>query len=91
MIKNSKFLFAFLETYNRWDPSMLYHIYQKRQIPNYLCKNKETAATASILNYLCIAWVEEPIVYFDVQAEESEKFFSDFLRWVDAISNKKIF
>jgi hypothetical protein len=39
MINNANFLYNFLKVFHDWNPSLLYHIYQHRKIPNYLSKN----------------------------------------------------
>lgn len=68
MIKNPNFLYNFLRTFHEWNPSFLYHIYQHRKVTNYLAKTIEADATRHILSYSCIAWFDEPILYFNVGA-----------------------
>lgn len=49
MIKNANFLYNFLQTFHEWNPTLLYHIYQHRKLPNYLSKNNDIQASKSMI------------------------------------------
>lgn len=71
MIKNSNFLLNFLETFHSWNPAHLYHIYQHKKTINYLSKNIDISETKAILDRCCIAWLDEPVLYFNLEQLES--------------------
>lgn len=91
MLRNSKFLYPYLENLKNWDPTKIYHIYLNRKIVNCSPKLKETNSMDTVMASLCIAWMEEPVIYFDVEPEQSETFFNTFLKWLDVVSDRKMF
>lgn len=62
---------------------MLYHIFQKRSIPNYLNNNQQLGNFKTVMKHLRIAWLDEPVLYFQAQEEETEGLFLEFIAWAD--------
>lgn len=54
---------------------MLYHIYQNREIPDYISKNTDESAFKKIVQHLRIAWLDEPILYFEIEEDQVEAVF----------------
>lgn len=44
-----------------------------------------------ILDNCRIAWLDSPVLYFEIEELESEGFFRKFMDWIEVVSNKKVF
>jgi|JI7StandDraft_1071085.scaffolds.fasta_scaffold1547487_1 hypothetical protein len=40
---------------------------------------------------MCIAWLDEPVAYFNADTVQSDSFFQNFINWMDKVSNNKVF